>query len=116
MDREGVLRMEPQGIINRRHWDDPRCVEDANGWVQPFSVVHGWEEFNIAQWALRHVLIWHRAVLPSLPSPRPLIRDDGTLDYDQLSRGSTLARIESDLRSFHFAIERTRNCDRPRLP
>jgi hypothetical protein len=113
MDREGVHRMEPQGIKNRRFWDDPRCVEDANGWVQPFTNWQGWDEFNHAVYALHCVLLWKRWVLPP---PSPLVRADGSFDRDQLHRGSTLARIESDLRSFHSHIAKSRRCDRPVLP
>lgn len=113
MDREGVGRSETQGIQNRRFWDDPRCVEDAKGWVQPFSNWQGWDELNHAIYALRCVLIWKSILLP--PSG-PLFRDDGTLDREQLNRGSTLTRIDSDMRGFHFHIARSRQCDRPALP
>jgi hypothetical protein len=92
MDREGVHRMEPQGIKNRRLWDDPRCKEDARGFVQPFANWQGWEEYNQANYALFCLLRW-----------RPIrIRD--------------MARVESDLRTFHFSLARSRKCDRPRLP
>ena len=93
MDREGVHRMEPQGIKNRRFWDDPRCKEDERGFVQPFTVWQGWDEFNHAAYALRCLMLWWR---------RP--------------RLSSLARIESDLRSFHFHLAKSRHCDRPKLP
>lgn len=113
MDREGMYRMQPQGIKNQRFWDDPRCVEDAKGWVRPFANWQGWEEFNRAAYALRCVLIWK--TIP-LPPNGPLLREDGSLDRDQLYRGSTIARIESDLRTFKFAIARSKSCDRPMLP
>lgn len=113
MDREGVHRMEPQGIQNRRFWDDPRCKEDAKGWVQPFANWQGWSEFNHAAYALKCVLLFKS--FPLAPAAL-LIRSDGTLDRDQLHRGSTLARIESDLRSFRSHLAKSRNCDRPRLP
>ena len=108
MDREGVHRSEPQGIQNRRFWDDPRCVEDAKGWVQPFTNWQGWEELNRAIYALQCVLIWRRRLV------RPAERI--TLSREQLHCGSTLARIESDLRTFHFCLARSRKCDRPALP
>ena len=113
MDREGVHRMEPQGIKNRRTWDDPRCVEDERGWVQPFANWQGWQELNRAAYALRCVLIFKKI---ALPAEAPLMRDDGTLDRAQLHRGSTLGRIEDDLRTFHFCIAISRRCDRPVLP
>ena len=93
MDREGVHRMEPQRIQNRRFWDDPRCKEDERCWVQPFTVWQGWEEFNRASYALRRLMIfWKRPRLSSIP------------------------RIEDDLRTFHFALRRSQKCDRPSLP
>lgn len=113
MDREGIYRMQPQGIKNQRFWDDPRCKEDERGWVQPFAVWQGWEEWNRAVYALRCVMIWSGM---KLPPDGPLLREDGSLDRDQLHRGSTIARIESDLRTFRFAIERSSRCDRPALP
>ncbi len=94
MDREGVHRMEPQGIKNRRLWDDPRCKEDDRGWVQPFTVWQGWEEFNRAVYALQCVIHWRLR-----PTPTP-----------------DLGRVESDLRSFRFCLARSRLCDRPVLP
>lgn len=113
MDREGVHRMEPQGIKNRRFWDDPRCVPDAKGWLQPFANWQGWEELNHAIYALRCVIIWKTI---SLPTDAPLFRDDGRLNREQLHRGMTLSRIESDLRTFRFCLARSRKCDRPALP
>lgn len=113
MDREGMYRMQPQGIINKRFTDDPRCKEDERGWVQPFAVWQGWDEFNHAVYALRCVMLFKRT---RLPPESPIFREDGRLDRDQLHRGSTLARIESDLRSFHAHIARSRQCDRPILP
>lgn len=113
MDREGVHRMEPQGIKNRRFLDDPRCKEDERGWVQPFTNWQGWDELNHAIYALWCVLIWRRM---QLPPKGPLIREDGTLDREQLHRGSAEARMESDLRSFRFHLAKSRLCDRPTLP
>lgn len=113
MDREGINRMEPQRIKNERTWGDPRCVEDANGWVHPFANWQGWSEFNQAVYALRCVMLF-RSI--KHPPPGPLLTKDGKLDRDQISRGSSLARIESDLRTFNFAIARSRRCDRPALP
>lgn len=113
MDREGIGRSEPQRIQNRRFWDDPRCVADAKGWLQPFANWQGWDELNHAIYALHCVIIWKSI---SLPAASPLLREDGTYDRAQIWRGSTLARIESDLRSFHFHISRSRKCDRPVLP
>lgn len=113
MDREGIHRMTPQGIKNRRFWDDPRCVEDAKGWVQPFTNWQGWDEFNHAAYALHCILIWRNMVLPSAA---PLFRNDGTIDRQELHRSMHGARIESDLRSFHFHIVRSRQCDRPAIP
>lgn len=113
MDREGVNRMTPQGIKNRRFWDDPRCVEDANGWVQPFANWQGWDELNRAIYALHCVMLFKRI---ELPPAKPVIRDDGRVDREQLHRGMTEARIESDMRGFHFHIARSRRCDRPTIP
>lgn len=113
MDREGVHRSHTQSVQNRRFWEDPRCKEDDHGWVQPFANWQGWQGLNHAIYALRCVLIWKR-----LPTALvgPLLRDDGSLDREQLNRGSTLARIESDMRTFHFSLRRSRQCDRPILP
>lgn len=93
MDREDVHRMEPQGIKNQRFWDDPRCKENERGWIQPFTVWQGWEEWNRANYALQCLLIFCR---------RPRLSD--------------LARIESDLRTFHFALHQSKKCDRPKIP
>ena len=93
MDREGVMRCHTQYVKNLRTWNDPRCVENERGWVQPFANWQGWDEFNHAVYALRCLMIFWR---------RP--------------RLSSLARIESDLRAFHFALARSKRCDRPRLP
>lgn len=112
MDREGMYRMQPQGIKNQRFWNDPRCKEDERGWVQPFTVWQGWEEFNRAAYALRCVFLFKSTLSPE----GPLYQADGSLNRDQLHRGSSLARIESDLRTFHCSLERSRRCDRPNLP
>lgn len=113
MDREGLNRADPQGIKNRRFWDDPRCVEDAKGWVQPFTVWQGWDEFNHAAYALRCILIWRD--LPKIPGS-PVFREDGTINREELHKSMTGARIESDLRSFRFHIARSHRCDRPAIP
>lgn len=113
MDREGINRMEPQGILNRRHWDDPRCVEDAKGWVQPFSNWQGWEEFNTAAYALYCLLIWRSIDRRSMGQ---VMREDGTIDRDELHRGSAGARMENHLHSFQWHLARSRECDRPALP
>lgn len=113
MDREGVHRMTPQGIKNKRTWDDPRCVEDARGWVQPFANWQGWDELNHAVHALRCVMLFKRI---GQPLPAPVFRDDGTIDRAQLHRGMSEARIESDMSGFHFHLGRSRRCDRPALP
>lgn len=94
MDREGVHRMEPQGIKNKRFWDDPRCKEDQNGWVQPFTVWQGWEEFNRAVYYLQCVLNWHLAKRPF----------------------TDLVRVNNDLGAFRWAMRRTALCDKPKLP
>ena len=113
IDREGVLRSEPQGIKNRRFWDDPRCIEDARGWVQPFSVWQGWDELNHAAYALKYLLIW-RSI--ERKSRGPVMREDGTLDRDELHRAMARTRMENDLHSFKWHLERSRKCDRPTLP
>lgn len=97
MDREGLHRMEPQAIQNRRFWDDPRCKEDERGWVQPFTVWQGWEEFNRARYALWCVMLY------------------GKVNRTEL-RGMVACRIESDIRTFRCSIERSSRCDRPKLP
>lgn len=104
MDREGVHRMEPQGITNRRFWDDPRCKVDERGWVQPFTNWQGWEELNRAAYALRCVLLF-RQIAANLTTMRPI-------DWNRVNA----ARIESDLRTFHFSLARSRRCDRPAIP
>lgn len=113
MDREGVHRMEPQGIQNRRFWDDPRCVEDAKGWLQPFANWQGWDELNRAAYALRCLLIW-RSI--ETASRGPVFRHDGKIDRDELHRSSARVRMENDRRSFRWHLERSSKCDRPALP
>lgn len=93
MDREGVPRHQTQFVKNQRTWSDPRCVENERGWIEPFANWQCWDEFNQANYALRCLMLWWR---------RP--------------RLSQLARIESDLRSFHFHLHKSRKCDRPKLP
>lgn len=90
MDREGVHRMEPQGIQNRRFWDDPRCKENERGWVEPFAVWQGWQELNLA--------IWHTRYRMLVLKPR-----------------SPYERSET-VRSIRHELAATRKCDRPRLP
>jgi hypothetical protein len=114
MDREGVPRSEPVRLANERHWSDPRCKPNERGWIEPFSHVHGWAEFNFAAYALQCVLIWSRGAEPPLPA---VIADANSgLNRGQLHQWSAKARIESDMRSFNFALARSRCCDRPRLP
>lgn len=115
MDREGMYRMQPQGIINRRFWDDPRCKEDGRGWVQPFTNQQGWEEFNRAVYALRCVMLFKRIGLPR-GERRPVFTADGRVDRGELHRFTDEARIESDMRTFHFSMARSAKCDRPSLP
>lgn len=90
MDREGVHRMEPQAVLNRRHWNDPRCVENERGWVQPFANWQGWQALNLMShyryrlMALRHHMsAWQRA---------------------------------DELHSFRWNLKQSRMCDRPVLP
>lgn len=113
MDREDVDRMEPQGVKNRRFWDDPRCVEDAKGWVQPFANWQGWEELNRAAYALHSIITLSRL---KRPSEGPIFCDDGTINRREPHRSMDGARLESDLRSFHFHIGSSHRCDRPSLP
>jgi hypothetical protein len=65
--------------------------------VRPFANWQGWEELNRAIYALQCVLIWSKL-------------------RAHLDRGSTIARIESDLHTFHSSLARSRKCDRPALP
>jgi hypothetical protein len=113
MDREGMNRMEPQGIQNKRFWDDIRCRPNARGWVEPFSVWQGWDEFNQARYALHCVMIWRRI---KLPPKQPLYDAEGRLNRDELHRGLMQTHIESNLRSFHIHLHQSAMCDRPRLP
>ena len=116
MDREGIPRSHTQWLQNRRLWDDPRCVEDALGWVQPFAKWQGWNEWNIARYALWRVIIWTKRIREDPMRPKPLFTPDGKLNRDELHRSMDAARIESDLRSFKFHIARSGKCDRPVLP
>jgi hypothetical protein len=93
MDREGVMRSHTQWIKNTRLWNDPRCKDDERGWVQPFSNWQGWDELNRAEYALRRLMIFWKH-----------------------PRLSGLARIEEELRTFQFALHRSKKCDRPALP
>ena len=115
MDREGMYRMEPQGIKNRKFWDDPRCKEDERGWVQPFANWQGWEELNRAIYALQCVLLFKRLNRKRVEEG-PIMTPDGCVDRLQLHRYMDEARIESDMRTFHFSLARSRKCDRPMLP
>ena len=114
----GGVRAAVNGYINRKFWDDPRCVEDAKGWVQPFANWQGWDEWNRAAYALRCVIFWtqHRRQ----PHEGPLLEEgaDGNLTINRaaMHSGMDAARIESDLRTFQFALARSRKCDRPALP
>jgi hypothetical protein len=115
----GGVRAAVNGYLNRKFWDDPRCVEDAKGWVQPFANWQGWDEWNRAAYALRCVLSYarrgaHRQVVGSVFKTGP----DGCLvvDRDALHRSMDAVRIESDLRTVQFALARSRRCDRPALP
>jgi hypothetical protein len=90
MDREGVHRMEPQGIQNRRFWADPRCVENERGWVQPFANWQGWDEWNKAAYAYRRMMILRRHM-------------------------SAYERADT-IRVIRYEIAASRTCDRPRLP
>lgn len=105
--------MEPQGIKNRRFWDDPRCKEDERGWVQPFTVWQGWEEWNRAAYALRCVMRFSN--LPCA-SKGNLFTPDGRVNRTELHIVMDAARIESDLRTFRVALARSARCDRPALP
>lgn len=119
-DREGVPRCERQFLQNTRTWNDPRCVEDSKGWVQPFANWQGWDELNHAIYALRCVLIFTKIARQQHGEREPLLTEglDGYLKVNrrELHRGMDCARIESDLRTFHFALARSRKCDRPALP
>lgn len=115
MDREGVYRMYPQGVKNKRTWDDPRCKEDERGWVQPFANWQGWEELNRAIYALQCVMLFKRIGLPR-GEPQSAFTEDGRVNRGELHRYMDHARIESDMRTFHFALARSRKCDRPALP
>lgn len=95
------LNTHYQGYYNQRHWNDPRCKVDARGWIQPFSHYQGWSEYNTAAYALRCVMTWRRFQRRQSNDPWP---------------NSTQVRIESDLRTFHYSLARSRACDRPRLP
>lgn len=111
-DREGVGRSELQ---RRRNLEcDPENHLNAKGWYVPHLSWEGWEELNSAIYALRCVIIWKKIAQPLKKAP--LYRKDGTLSRDELHRGSTCIRIESDMRSFHAHMNRTRQCAKPNLP
>lgn len=93
MDREGVHRMEPQCIRNRRYWEDPRCKENERGWVEPFAVWQGWEEWNRANHALKRLLIFWK---------KP--------------RLSGIGQIQGSLQTFNYALYQSKKCDRPKIP
>jgi hypothetical protein len=75
----------------------------------------GWDEFNLAAYALRSVILWKRINAKRVKAAS-IIRDDGTVDRAELHRSMDVARIESDLRSFRFRIARSRQCAHPALP
>ncbi len=116
MDREGVMRSHTQYTQNMRFWADPRCKEDAKGWVQPFANWQGWDEWNHAHYALWCVIRWTDRMRKNPQCQRPLFTPDGRLDRGELHRSMDAARIESDLRSFKFHIAKSSKCDRPALP
>lgn len=113
MDREGVERCETQRTQNMRFWDDPRCKEDERGWVQPFTNWQGWQEFNRAAYALRCVILFRGF---DRDTTAPLFTEDGRMDRARMHRGMNAARIEGDMHTFRFSLERSRKCDRPALP
>jgi len=102
--RAGVSQGDLNRIVNERFWADPRCAPDAKGWVQPFALWQGWDEWNQAAYALRCAIIW-RGMQKRLGGPE---RDPWYY--------SGLARIESDLRTVRFSLARSARCDRPALP
>lgn len=106
MDREGVYRMMPQGIVNKLHNDDPRCVPDANGWIQPFSALQGWDEFNHAVYALQRAMIWR-----SFP-----VRLNADGKIDRSAEMNRLRTIADDLNRCRWYLKRSAGCDRPVLP
>lgn len=77
---------------------DPGAHLNPRGWYVPHLAWEGWEEFNLAVYALRCVILW-----------RSLNRRRG----DPLA---DIARIDSDMRSFHHHIATSRNCAKPLLP
>lgn len=121
----GGTRAAVDGYLNRKFWDDPRCKEDAKGWVQPFANWQGWDEWNQAAYALRSA-INSRAHLRKeglstttcqpLPYYRPASADEWHAARAAMYHGSTLARIESDLRTVRFSLARSMRCDRPAIP
>lgn len=112
MDREGVERCIMNRVRNERFNADPRCKPNERGWIQPFTLQQGWEEFNTAAYALRCVILFRNIDRTT----GPIFTGDGRLDRTQLHRSMNAARIESDLRTFHFSLARSRGCDRPALP
>lgn len=114
----GGVRAAVNGYLNRKFWDDPRCVEDAKGWVQPFTNWQGWEEWNRAAYALRCVILFTKVNDKRDLGPLLKKSPDGYLIVNRpaLHQSMDGARIESDLRTFYFSLARSRKCDRPALP
>jgi hypothetical protein len=85
---------------------------NERGWYVPHLSWEGWEEFNLAAYALRCILIWSK--LPSRnQTVKPLFNADFTINRSELHRGMGAARL---VRSFHFHIDQSRHCARPALP
>ena len=91
MDREGMCRMQLNGIVNERFWADPRCKENERGWVEPFAVWQGWQELNRAIWYTHYRLV----ILADLLS-----------DYE---RKDIIHRVR-------YCLTASAKCDRPNLP
>jgi hypothetical protein len=112
-DRENVPRSEYQRRVNAML--AASYQENERGWRIPNTVLDGWDELNHAIYALRCVLIWSR--LPSRNQAiKPLFNADFTINRSELHRGMDAARLESDMRSFHFHIARARQCPTATLP
>lgn len=113
MDREGVMRSHTQYVQNMRAWADPRCKEDERGWVQPYTVWQGWEEYNRAAYALWRILL--QAQRPHA-APGNIFTPDGRVNRTELHRSMDASLLESDLRTFRFCLARSSRCDRPAIP
>lgn len=90
MDREGMHRMEPQGIINRRHCDERKRRGMEDRWWVPFAVRQGFDELNKAAYSYRRMIILR-------------------------SHMSAYERADV-VRSIRYELAASRACDRPRLP